>query len=110
MTRWEAWIRGERKHKSDSSPRLTSMCRSYPALYKGQQIRYYSNFQAIELKVWNGTDWVWSDRIKVVNWGKSRHENNNNKLLSPSLIANKRTVHLSVPVHPSPPCHFERSP
>ncbi len=98
VTRWEAWIRGERKHKYDSPPRLTSMCRSYPALYKGQQIRYYSNFQAIELKVWNGTDWVWSDRIKVVNWGKSRHENNNNKLLSPSLIANKRTVHLSVPV------------
>jgi IS605 OrfB family transposase len=73
------------------------MCNSYPALYKGQQIKYHS-FACVELKIWNGTDWVWMENIPVLNHGKSRHVRDGAKLLSPFLIVNKRSVHLSMPV------------
>ncbi|MEA5498497.1 transposase [Limnoraphis robusta Tam1] len=102
FTRWDTWNRGERKHRYDKPPRLTVMCNSYPALYKGQQVKYHSNFDAVELKIWNGTDWVWMKNIPVKKHGKSRHIREGAKLLSPSFIANKRSVHLSMPVEVNP--------
>lgn len=102
VTRWDAWKRGERKHRYDQPPRLTAMCNSYPALYKGQQVKYHSNFDAVDLKVWSGTDWGWMTNIPVKKHGKSRHIREGAKLLSPSLIANKRIVHLSMPVEINP--------
>ncbi|NEP61598.1 MAG: transposase, partial [Symploca sp. SIO2G7] len=39
VTRWQDWKRGNRKHRHDKSPKLTAISNSYPALYKGQQIR-----------------------------------------------------------------------
>lgn len=98
VTRWQDWKRGNRKHRHDKSPKLTAFCNSYPALYKGQQIRYNANFNAVDLKVWNGKDWVWLLAIPVRSSGKSRHLGLDNKLMSPSLIANGRSVHLSMPV------------
>lgn len=102
ITRWDEWKKGERKHRHDKPPKLTSMCKSYPTLYKGQQVKYHSSFAYIELKIWNGTDWVWMENIPVRKHGKSRHTRVGAKLLSPSLIANKRSVHLSMPVEISP--------
>ncbi|MEQ8970423.1 MAG: transposase [Coleofasciculus sp. C1-SOL-03] len=102
VTRWDAWKRGKRKHRYDKPPKLTSMCNSYPALYKGQQIKYSSNFAFVELKIWNGTDWVWMEKIPVKKHGKSRHTREGAKPLSPFFIANKRRVHLSVPVEINP--------
>jgi putative transposase len=102
VTRWDAWKRGKRKHRYDKPPKLTVMCNSYPALYKGQQVKYHSNFDAVELKIWNGTDWVWMENIPVKKHGKSRHISRGAKLLSPSFIANKRSVHLSMPVEINP--------
>ena len=102
VTRWDAWKRGERKHRYDQPPKLTVMCHSYPALYKGQQVKYHSSFNAVELKIWNGTDWVWMKNILVKKHGKSRHIREGTKLLSPSFIANKRSVHLSMPVEINP--------
>lgn len=102
VTRWDAWKRGERKHRYDKPPRLTAMCNSYPVLYKGQQVKYHSNFASVELKIWNGTDWVWMQNIPVKKHGKSRHTREGAKLLSPSFIANKRSVHLSMPVEINP--------
>ncbi|MGB7444655.1 MAG: transposase [Coleofasciculaceae cyanobacterium] len=102
VTRWDTWKRGERKHRYDKPPRLTVMCNSYPSLYKGQQVKYHSNFNAVELKVWNDADWVWMENIPVKKHGKSRHEREGAKLLSPSFIANKRSVHLSMPVEINP--------
>lgn len=98
VTRWEAWQRGERRHRRDKPPKLTSMCNSYPALYKGQQIRYNDHFNNVALKVWNGFDWVWMENVIVLKHGKNRHLTKGNQVKSPSLIANKRSVHLSVPV------------
>ncbi|WP_339374339.1 transposase [Oscillatoria nigro-viridis] len=102
VTRWDTWNRGERKHRHDKPPRLTVMCNSYPALYKGQQVKYHSNFAFVELKIWNGTDWVWMENIPVKKHGKSRHIREGAKLLSPSFIANSKRVHLSMPVEVNP--------
>jgi IS605 OrfB family transposase len=98
VTRWEMWKRGERFHRYDKPPKLTAMCNSYPALYKGQQIRYNANYSSVDLKVWSGSDWVWLENIPVRKHGKNRHLVFGNQIKSPSSIANKRDVHLSVPV------------
>ncbi|MDJ0730627.1 MAG: hypothetical protein QNJ33_11615 [Crocosphaera sp.] len=45
------------------------MCQSYPALYKGQQVKYNDDYQNIDLKVWNGSDWVWLEKIPVKRHG-----------------------------------------
>jgi IS605 OrfB family transposase len=102
VTRWNTWKRGERKHRYDKPPSLTVMCNNYPTLYRGQQIKYHSNFAFVELKVWNDTDWVWMQNIPVKKHGKSRHIREGAKLLSPSFIANKRSVHLSMPIEINP--------
>jgi putative transposase len=98
VTRWELWKRGERKHRHDAPPKLTSMCRSYPALYKGQQIRYNVDFNSIDLKVWSGSDWIWLSNIKVKSHGKNRHKVPGHEIQSPALIANRNKVQLSMPV------------
>ncbi len=98
VTRWGMWKRGERKHRYDKAPKLTSMCNSYPALYRGQQIRYNANHRSVDLKVWNGSDWVWISDVKVKSYGKNRHLVVGNEIQSPSLIANREGVHLSMPV------------
>jgi IS605 OrfB family transposase len=98
VTRWEMWKRGERKHRYDKPPKLTAMCNSYPALYKGQQIRYNANYNSVDLKVWSGSDWVWLENVPVRKHGKNRHLVEGNQIKSPSLIANKRGIHLSMPV------------
>jgi IS605 OrfB family transposase len=101
-TRWHMWERGERKHRCVKPPRLVALCNSYPALYKGQQIRYNANYSSVDIKIWNGSDWVWISAIKVVRHGKSRHLVEGSEIQSPSLIANKRGVHLSMPVKVAP--------
>ena len=98
VTRWDIWKRGERKHRYDKPPRLNTMCNSYPALYKGQQIRYNPNYGSLDLKAWNGSDWMWINGVKICKHGKNRHLVEGNEIQSPSLIANKRGVHLSMPV------------
>ena len=40
QTRYRDWQSGMRKKRKAQAPRLTAMCKSYPALYKGQQIKY----------------------------------------------------------------------
>lgn len=102
ITRWEMWKRGERKNRHARPPKLTAMCNSYPALYKGQQIRYNANYNSVALKVWSGSDWVWLENIPVRQHGKNRHLVEGNQIKSPSLIANKRGVHLSMPVEIEP--------
>lgn len=97
-TRYREWQSGERKHRFAKSPRLTAMCDTYPALYKGQQIRYGEKYQTVELKVWSGTDWIWITNIGVSGYGLNRHQVQGNEMQSPALVVNKRTCQLSMPV------------
>ena len=98
QTRYRQWQSGERKHRFARPPKLTPMCNSYPALYQGQQVLYHSDYSSVDLKVWNGTDWLWLLDIKVKKHGLSRHLIAGNKIQSPALVVNQRTCQLSMPV------------
>ena len=98
QTRYSQWQSGDRKHRLALPPAMTAMCNTYPALYKGQQVKYRNNYQLIDIKVWNGTDWVWINCIPVKKHGLNRHLVDGNKIKSPSLVVNKHTCQLSMPV------------
>ncbi|MEA5470139.1 transposase, partial [Spirulina sp. 06S082] len=51
QTRYRVWQSGERKHRFCQPPKLTAMCKSYPSLYKGQQIRYGEKYRTIQIKI-----------------------------------------------------------
>lgn len=97
-TRYLKWQSGDRNHRQVLPPSLTACCDSYPALYKGQQVRYHNNYQLVDIKVWNGTDWVWINCIPVKKHGLNRHLVEGNKIKSPALVVNKRTCQLSMAV------------
>jgi IS605 OrfB family transposase len=97
-TRYYQWQSGERKRRGARPPRLSAMCNTYPALYKGQQIMYGSNYSTVDLKVWNSSDWVWMNSIRVKSHGGSRHLIVNNKMQSPALVVNNDKCQLSMPI------------
>lgn len=97
-TRYYRWQSGERKRRDARPPRLSAMCNTYPALYKGQQIKYGANYCTVDLKVWNGSDWVWMNSIRVKSHGGRRHLTADNKIQSPALVVNRNKCQLSMPI------------
>ena len=97
-TRYRQWQSGIRKPRDARPPKLTAMCNSYPALYKGQQIIYNSNYTSVDIKVWSSTDWVWLSNIKIKKHGLNRHLIAGNKIQSPALVVNQKTCQLSMPI------------
>jgi putative transposase len=102
QTRYREWQSGNRKHRYCRPPKLTAMCQSYPALYKGQQIRYGENYRNVRIKVWNGSDWIWTKPILIKKQGRNRHLVEGNEIQSPALVVNKKTCQLSMPVKIKP--------
>ncbi|MCH2247778.1 MAG: IS200/IS605 family accessory protein TnpB-related protein [Crocosphaera sp.] len=102
QTRYREWQSGIRKYRKVRPPRLTAMCQSYPALYKGQQVKYNDDYQNVSLKIWNGSDWVWLEEIPVKGHGLNRHKVIGNQLKSPALVVNSKTCQLSMPVKIKP--------
>jgi IS605 OrfB family transposase len=102
QTRYREWQSGIRKHGKERPPSLTAICQSYPALYQGQQIKYNDNYQSVDLKVWNGYDWVWLSKIPIKRHGLNRHLTRGNELKSPALVVNSKTCQLSMPVKIKP--------
>jgi IS605 OrfB family transposase len=98
QSRYQEWQSEMRTHRDGKSTSLQAMCNSYPALYKGQQIKYGLNYSTLDVKVWNGTDWVWLSGIKVKRHGGNRHLVNGNEIQSPSLVVNKNKCQLSMPI------------
>ncbi|NEQ62794.1 MAG: IS200/IS605 family element transposase accessory protein TnpB [Moorea sp. SIO4A1] len=94
VTRYRQWQSGCRKRKDSKPPRLNADTGCYPALYKGQCYKLYG-FDKIEIKVFDGKDWIWTT-VKITSL-RERHEITTNKMMSPSLIFNDRYCHLSVP-------------
>ena len=101
VTRWNKWKNSQRRFKKERPPKLTASCNYYPSLYKGQQILYNDDFNSVSLKIWNGKDWLWTENIRIISFGKNRHKIQGNKLQSPALIANSKKIHLSVPIDTS---------
>ncbi|ACB49462.1 unknown [Crocosphaera subtropica ATCC 51142] len=102
QTRYREWQSGIRKYRKVRPPRLTAMCQSYPALYKGQQVKYNNDYQNVDLKVWNGSDWVWLEKVPVKGHGLNRHKVIGNQMKSPALVVNAKTCQLSMPVKVKP--------
>lgn len=98
QSRYYEWQSGTRKHRAAKPPRLTVICKTYPALYKGQQVRYGLNYQTVDIKIWSGTDWVWLENIKIKRHGLSRHLINGSEIQSPALVVNKNKCQLSMPI------------
>ncbi|NEO42058.1 MAG: IS200/IS605 family element transposase accessory protein TnpB [Moorea sp. SIOASIH] len=99
VTRYNEWQSGARKRRNASPPRLNPDAGCYPALYKGQCYKLHG-FEQVEIKVFNGSDWVWTT-IQITGL-RERHKAASNKMLSPSLIFNDLYCHLSVPFNCKP--------
>ncbi|MBD2033589.1 IS200/IS605 family element transposase accessory protein TnpB [Leptolyngbya sp. FACHB-321] len=101
VTRYQEWQSGVRGRRDAKPPILTANAGCYPALYRGQCYKLHGHDQ-IEIKVFTGTDWVWTN--VHISGLRERHTVDSNKQLSPSLIFNEQACHLSVPFE----CHPEK--
>jgi hypothetical protein len=95
VTRYREWQSGKRARKTQLPPKLNAECGTYPPLYKGQCIRFTEDNNSAAIKVFTGTDWVWTT-IGVAGH-RQRHLNPDNKRKSPYLIVNSHKCQLSVP-------------
>lgn len=94
-TRYRKWQSGIRKHKNANPPRLNAECGAYPPLYKGQCVKLADDNQSAAIKVFTGSDWVWT--TVGITGHRERHLNPDNVRKSPYLIVNNRSCHLSIP-------------
>jgi putative transposase len=94
-TRYREWQSGIRKRFDALPPKLNADCGTYPPLYKGQCIRWAEDNQSAAIKVFTGTDWIWT--TVGITGHRQRHLNPNNKRKSPYLIVNGKGCYLSVP-------------
>ncbi|NEP37344.1 transposase [Moorena sp. SIO3B2] len=94
VTRYRDWQSGNRKRRDAKPPRLNADTGCYPSLYKGQCYKLHG-YDQVEIKVFNGSDWVWTT-IQVTSL-RERHLVASNKIMSPSLVLNERGYYLSVP-------------
>ncbi|WP_424101913.1 IS200/IS605 family accessory protein TnpB-related protein [Moorena producens] len=94
VTRYRDWQSGSRKRKDAKPPRLNASTGCYPSLYKGQCYKLHG-FNTVEVKVFNGSDWIWTD-VQITGL-RERHLVASNKMMSPSLVINNRGYYLSVP-------------
>jgi putative transposase len=100
LTRYQEWQSGNRKRRDAKPPTLNANAGCYPALYRGQCYKLHG-YEFVEIKVFTGTDWVWTT-VQITGL-RERHEVDSNKMLSPYLIFNENTCHLSVPFECHPP-------
>ena len=93
LTRYRTWHSGIRKRKDAKPPVFNPTANCYPALYGGNLIKFDGKYSLADIKVWNGTDWVWlAIPISSV---RSRHLIG--KRLSPYLVITKTKCQLAVP-------------
>ena len=94
-TRYRDWQSGIRNRFDALPPRLNADCGTYPPLYKGQCIKLSRDLNSAAIKVFSGTDWIWT--TVGITGHRERHLNQSNKRKSPYLIVNGKGCHLSVP-------------
>jgi putative transposase len=93
LTRHRTWQSGIRKIKGAKPPVFNPTASCYPALYGGNLIKFDFEYSLAKIKVWNGTDWVWSS-VPIASV-RSRHLIG--KRLSPYLLITKTKYQLAVP-------------
>ena len=65
LTRYRTWQSGIRKKRDAKPPVFNPTASCYPALYGGNLIKFDFDYSTADIKVWNGSDWVWSS-IEIV--------------------------------------------
>ncbi len=99
VTRYSEWQSGKRSSRNAKPPRLNAETVAYPPLYQGQCIQFSEDYQTATIKVFTGTDWLWT--IIPVTGHRQRHLVSANQRLSPYLIVDESRCHLSIPFQ----CH-----
>lgn len=100
LSKYRDWQGGLRNRRNTRTPLFNSNAGCYPALYKGNCIKYDISFDNADIKVWNGKDWIW---VTVpIKTKRSRHLLVNSQQLSPQLIVKNKKVYLSVPFNLKP--------
>jgi IS605 OrfB family transposase len=101
LTRYQKWHSGIRNKREAKPPRLNGDTGCYPSLYKGQCIKFSQCLTVAEIKVWNGSDWVWTK--VAISRKRDRHLLGHAEIKSPALIVNQKRCKLSVPFKINPP-------
>jgi IS605 OrfB family transposase len=96
VTRYDKWQRGIRNRRDALPPKLTANTGVYPSLYQGQCILFGLGFTTAQVKVFTGTDWIWSKPIPISGF-RERHNCSDNQRKSPQLVVNEQACQLSVP-------------
>jgi putative transposase len=96
VTRYVEWQSGMRERREAKPPRLVRVGGYWPSLYAGQCIRMDGQ-QQCEIKVHNGSDWVWITVPIASIPVRARHDRKLSKRQSPMLIVRRGRAHLSVP-------------
>jgi putative transposase len=98
-SRYRDWQDGIRSRRDALPPRFSPEAGCYPVLYRGNCFKL-DDPDVAQIKVWNGSDWVWA-KVAIVS-KRERHLLEGSKDCSPSLIVRKGKFHLSVPfrLHP----------
>jgi putative transposase len=99
LTRYRSWQSGMRKHRTAKPPVFNVDANGYPALYKGQLVKFDAHLRVAWIKVWDGSDWVWAE---VALTGKGRRHLTGS-ILSPYLVVSEKHCHLAVPFSVVPP-------
>jgi len=94
LTRYDAWQSGQRPHRNARPPRLEVGAGAHPTLYRGQMMKWHDGFVAVEVKLFDGREWLWH-LVPVRKRGK--RDPNGSKLLNPMLLTSGRKAWLAVP-------------
>lgn len=95
VTRYYIWQSGIRNRRDARPPRLNADTNICAVLYKGQCIKFSDDLTRAEIKVFNGSDWVWSDI--TIKTKRERHLIDGNKQLLPSLVLDRSRAYLALP-------------
>ncbi len=99
LTRYRDWQAGMRKRRDAKPPVFNVEAGCYPALYKGQLVKFDDDLLVASIKVWNGSDWVWAE----VPIASKRKRHLTGAMKSPYLAISEKHCHLAVPFSITPP-------
>lgn len=95
VTRYDQWQSGQRKRPTSTPPKRTSENVLNPALYWNQCLTLDADRLIASIKVWNGTDWVWTSL--PITTKRHRHSLPGYVAQAPTLVLRGKRVQLSCP-------------
>ncbi len=98
LTRYERWRSGIRQRRTARPPVFNPDAGCYPALYRGQLIKFDEHLAVASIKLWDGKEWLWHE----VPVQRKRKRHLLGQMKSPSLVVGSRRCHLSMPFQIKP--------